>query len=123
MPDGLTEEGVANPDIGDVRIQDVVGVKEQTAFERLVSSQPFWVTIALLLIVALMSYLQPKAFASTENLYNITRNFAYIAIMAVGMVSVIITGGIDLSVGSVMGLVGVVARSPRNRSRLPAPRK
>ena len=42
------------------------------------------------------------------NFYNITRNFAFIGIMAIGMVAVIITGGIDLSVGSIMGLVGVV---------------
>ena len=55
-----------------------------------------------------MSWLQPDAFASADNLYNITRNFAFIGIMALGMTAVILTGGIDLSVGSVMGLVGVV---------------
>ena len=55
-----------------------------------------------------MSFLQPDAFASADNFYNITRNFAFIGIMALGMTAVIITGGIDLSVGSVMGLVGVV---------------
>ena len=55
-----------------------------------------------------MSFLQPDAFASRANFYNITRNFAFIGIMAIGMVAVIITGGIDLSVGSIMGLVGVV---------------
>jgi ribose transport system permease protein len=56
-----------------------------------------------------MSLLQPQAFASTENFYNITRNFAFIGIMALGMTTVIITGGIDLSVGSVMGLAAIVA--------------
>ena len=108
MPEATSDSRTTHPDIGDVRIQDVVGIKEQTAFERLISSQAFWVTIALLLIIALMSYLQPEAFATTSNFYNVTRNFAYIGIMAVGMVAVIITGGIDLSVGSLMGLVGVV---------------
>jgi ribose transport system permease protein len=54
-----------------------------------------------------MSWLQPEAFASTDNLFNITRNFAFIGIMALGMTAVILTGGIDLSVGSVMGVVGV----------------
>ena len=38
-----------------------------------------------------------------------TRNFAPFGIMALGMTVVIITGGIDLSVGSVMGLVAIVA--------------
>ena len=47
-------------------------------------------------------------FRPADNFFNITRNFAYIGIMALGMMAVIITGGIDLSVGSVMGLVGVV---------------
>ena len=37
------------------------------------------------------------------NFFNITRNFAVIGIMALGMTAVIITGGIDLSVGSIMG--------------------
>jgi ribose transport system permease protein len=72
------------------------------------ASQPFWVTVALLAISAVMSVDQPNAFASIDNFFNITRNFAFIGIMALGMTAVILTGGIDLSVGSVMGLVGVV---------------
>ena len=70
------------------------------------ASQAFWVTVALLLICAVMTVLQPAAFASAENFYNITRNFAFIGIMALGMTAVIITGGIDLSVGSIMGAGG-----------------
>src|SRR6185503_18540650 len=88
--------------------QDVVGIKEQTLFERMISTQAFWVTVALIVIIAVMCYLQPDAFMSAANFYNITRNFAFIGIMAIGMVAVIIIGGIDLSVGSIMGLVGVV---------------
>jgi ribose transport system permease protein len=49
------------------------------------------------------------SFATVENAANITRNFAPFGIMALGMMVVIITGGIDLSVGSVMGLVAIVA--------------
>ena len=100
--------GRPKPDIGNVAVQDVTGLKEQTLFETLVGNQAFWVTIALAIICAVMSVLQPDAFASTENFYNITRNFAFIGIMSVGMVAVIITGGIDLSVGTIMGFVGVV---------------
>lgn len=108
-PDGAPagSAGLAPPMSG-VSIEDVVGVREQSTFEKLISMQAFWVSVALLLIIGLMSYLQPQAFMSTANFYNITRNFAFIGIMAVGMVPVIITGGIDLSVGSIMGLVGVV---------------
>ncbi|HET7717023.1 MAG TPA: ABC transporter permease [Bauldia sp.] len=108
MPDVATGTADERPEIADVRIQDVTSTKEQTALEKLISSQPFWVAIALIAIIALMSWLQPEAFASSANVYNITRNFAFIGIMSIGMVCVIITGGIDLSVGSIMGLVGVV---------------
>ncbi len=75
---------------------------------KILAAQPFWVTVAVVIICVVMTYLQPESFASLENLFNITRNFAYIGIMAMGMTAVIITGGIDLSVGSVMGLVGVI---------------
>ena len=75
----------------------------------MLASQAFWVTVALLLICTVMTVLQPAAFASAENFYNITRNFAFIGIMALGMTAVIITGGIDLSVGSIMGVVAIVA--------------
>src|SRR5215217_9054883 len=91
-----------------VEIDDITGLKERTALQRLLASQPFWVLVGLLLICAVMSWLQPAAFASADNLFNITRNFAFIGIMALGMTAVILTGGIDLSVGSIMGLVGVV---------------
>ena len=100
--------GAPRSEMSGVAIQDIVGVKEQTLIERLISSQAFWVTVALVVIIVVMMVLQPDAFASRANFYNITRNFAFIGLMAVGMTAVIITGGIDLSVGSIMGLVGVV---------------
>src|SRR5262245_66116055 len=56
-----------------------------------------------------MALYEPKAFGTVENFANMCRNFSLFGIMAVGMTVVIITGGIDLSVGSVMGLVAIVA--------------
>jgi ribose transport system permease protein len=91
-----------------VAIADVVGIKERTLLQRMFANQAFWVTVALAAIVALMWAAYPAAFGSGENFYNVTRNFSFIAIMALGMTAVIITGGIDLSVGSVMGVVGIV---------------
>src|SRR5688572_27082891 len=109
QPDGAPAgTGAPRPSGGGVAIHDIVGIKEQTLFERLIASQAFWVTVALVVIIGVMIVLQPDAFASPANFYNITRNFAFIGMMAVGMTAVIITGGIDLSVGSIMGLVGVV---------------
>jgi len=92
-----------------VAITGAAELREHTLVQRLLSSQAFWVTVALLAMCGVMAVLQPAAFASTENFYNITRNFAFIGIMALGMTTVIVTGGIDLSVGSVMGLAAIVA--------------
>jgi ribose transport system permease protein len=73
----------------------------------MVRSQPFWVTIALALICVVMSQVS-DVFFTDDNFFNVTRNFAFIGIIAIGMTAVIITGGIDLSVGSVVGLSGIV---------------
>jgi len=48
-------------------------------------------------------------FLKTENLLNIANQISVIAIVAVGMTMVIITGGIDLSVGSLIALAAVIA--------------
>ena len=69
--------------------------------------QVFWVSIALILMILAFSTIA-DAFATGPNLFNITRNFSFIGIIAVGMTFVIITAGIDLSVGSIMGLTGIV---------------
>ena len=96
------------PETSHAAISDVAENKEQTFGARVLSSQPFWVTIALIVLVVVMTINEPT-FGTTENAANVTRNFAPIGIMAMGMTVVIITGGIDLSVGSVMGLVAIVA--------------
>lgn len=74
---------------------------------RVLANQAFWATLVLIVICLGMSTIS-SVFASYENIYNTTRNFAFIGIMALGQTVVIITGGIDLAVGSIMGLVGVV---------------
>lgn len=89
-------------------IADVAQLRESTWLSGVVRSQPFWVSVALLALIIVMSATEPS-FASADNVANITRNFAPFGIMALGMTIVIITGGIDLSVGSVMGLVSIVA--------------
>ncbi len=100
---------IAKPaESGHASIGDVVKIREQTIWQKIVASQPFWVTVALLVLVAFMTMLEPS-FGTVDNAANVTRNFAPFGIMALGMTVVIITGGIDLSVGSIMGLVAIVA--------------
>ncbi|MBO0750633.1 MAG: ABC transporter permease [Bradyrhizobiaceae bacterium] len=73
----------------------------------LLSRQTFWVFVAAVVIVAGLS-LATDTFATQKNLFNVTRNFAFVGIIALGMTAVIITGGIDLSVGSIVCLAGIV---------------
>ncbi|MHA6513580.1 ABC transporter permease [Tessaracoccus sp. Z1128] len=64
--------------------------------------------IALLILIVVFASLS-DAFLSGSNLLTMTRHVAYNAILALGMLLVILTGGIDLSVGSIVGLSGIVA--------------
>ncbi len=66
--------------------------------------------IALLVLIVIVSFLNPNFF-TIDNLLNILRQTSVNAIIAVGMTLVILTGGIDLSVGSVLALCGAFAAS------------
>ncbi|WP_412497621.1 ribose ABC transporter permease [Vibrio furnissii] len=66
--------------------------------------------IALLFLIVVVSFLNPNFF-TFDNLMNILRQTSVNAIIAVGMTLVILTAGIDLSVGSVLALCGAFAAS------------
>jgi len=66
--------------------------------------------IALLVLIAIVSTMSPNFF-TVNNLFNILQQTSVNAIMAVGMTLVILTSGIDLSVGSLLALTGAVAAS------------
>src|SRR3954471_19450847 len=65
--------------------------------------------IALAGVMIVLAFLTHGTFLSARNLTNLTRQVAINGILAVGMTYVILIGGIDLSVGSVVALAGVVA--------------
>ncbi|MDF1632898.1 ABC transporter permease [Mycoplana sp. MJR14] len=64
--------------------------------------------IALFAVIAFFSVFAPN-FLSTANIILMSKHVALNAFLAMGMTFVIITGGIDLSVGSIVGLCGMVA--------------
>ncbi len=105
----MSTEAAKPPPQANVSIESVLGVQQHNVWQRIIGAQSFWVTVALILICIVMSWLQPASFATSENFFNITRNFSFIGIMALGMTAVIATGGIDLSVGSIMGLTAVAS--------------
>jgi ribose transport system permease protein len=81
--------------------------RTHTRWSGLRASQVFWVVVATILACVVLSFVT-STFATPQNLFNVTRNFAFVAIVALGMMAVIVTGGIDISVGSTIGLSGIV---------------
>jgi len=67
------------------------------------------IIIAFFVILIILMILSPNAFAKPANLVNILKQASINGILAMGMMFVIISGGIDLSVGSIVALAGVVA--------------
>jgi rhamnose transport system permease protein len=64
--------------------------------------------VVILVLVVLVVSIRNPAFLSGDNLYDIALDSAVLAIVAVGTMMVILTGGIDISVGSGMALSGMI---------------
>lgn len=64
--------------------------------------------VIALLVLVLCSAVASEHFLMTRNITNVLRQVSYTGIIALGMTFVIIAGGIDLSVGSMLALVGVL---------------
>lgn len=83
-----------------------LGAKKTSLAKRLVGTQEAWIALAILALGVIVSLIAPR-FATTGNLLNVLQNACFIGLMALGMTPVIISGGIDISVGSILGLCGV----------------
>jgi ribose transport system permease protein len=66
------------------------------------------ILIALVLLLVIGALLSPH-FLQPANLLNVARQMAVVGIIGIGMTFVILTAGIDLSVGSIVGFVAIVA--------------
>jgi ribose transport system permease protein len=75
---------------------------------------------ALIVVFVFLSFASP-VFLSADNLFNIGSQTAVTAVIAIGMTLVIITAGIDLSVGSVSALAGVLGVMMMAQAGLPVP--
>jgi ribose transport system permease protein len=90
-----------------ITLEQTIERKPRGALAVFLGSQTFWVLVAVILACIFLSF-ATDSFATARNLYNITRNVTFVAIIALGMTLVIITGGIDLSVGSVLCLCSMI---------------
>jgi ribose transport system permease protein len=82
------------------------GAQLRTTLKQITGWREFNVVLAVILLSAILAVSSP-AFLTPANLFGVMRAFSLTAIMAVGQTMVILTGGIDLSVGSIMGLSGL----------------
>lgn len=73
-------------------------------------TRKYGIIIVLVLMIVILSIIKP-VFLSTINLFNVLAQSSIFGIMALGMTFVIISKGIDLSVGSVLAFSGIVAAS------------
>src|ERR1700753_2289684 len=73
-----------------------------------------WIGLILVALIVVFSIINPTDFFSSSNARNIATDAAVLLILGTGMTYVIITAGIDLSVGSVLVFSGVVAARAMN---------
>ena len=95
---------------GDTEVKTVLTEAAEQA--RLRQTRMYWLRIALaiaalLVIVILVNWAAGGSFLEPSNLIRVLRQITYQAILAFGQTFVIITAGIDLSVGSLVSLTGV----------------
>lgn len=79
---------------------------EKGTLQDILSVSGAGVFLALVALVILMSFLSPY-FLKTQNLFNVLRGMSTIGIMAIGQTMIIVTAGIDLSVGSILAAAGM----------------
>jgi len=84
------------------------------------SMERFGIIAVVIAMMAFLTASQPEYFLTVQNLMNILKQVAMNALLSLGMFLVILTAGIDLSVGSVMALA-MVSLAVANASGLPWP--
>ncbi|HEX9962783.1 MAG TPA: ABC transporter permease [Pyrinomonadaceae bacterium] len=89
--------------------------EERTMRERFGSFVQQQGALVLLVLVCLIATARYEAFLTPENLLNVLRQNSMLGIVALGMTFVILTGGIDLSVGSLLAVAGVIAANLADR--------
>jgi ribose transport system permease protein len=90
-----------------ITLDQTIDQRQRSWLSQLLASQMFWVLVAVIIACIYLSF-ATDSFATSKNLFNITRNVTFTAIVALGMTIVIISGGIDLSVGSVLCLCSMI---------------
>ncbi|MFD0419298.1 ABC transporter permease [Streptomyces sp. NPDC127108] len=99
-----TESPVAP--MGTVTQDEPIGATRSERLSALAQQHGALVTLVIAVLAAWLSF---DTFMTTDNMQNMAVSSAFLAVVALGMTFVIVTGGIDLSVGSLFALGGVLA--------------
>jgi ribose transport system permease protein len=97
------------PEHGDVLVAQVEEQLRPPAWTRLLTGSSTFIGLILVGLIVVFSILSYTNFVSASNARNVATDAAVLLVVAVGMTFVIVTAGIDLSVGSVLVFAGVVA--------------
>ncbi|MFC4907142.1 ABC transporter permease [Actinomadura gamaensis] len=92
-----------------VAARDGGGRGRASVLDRVAGSQVVWIALVLAAMLVAFGVLRPHSFATSFNLLNMVGDAAILLLLAVGMTFVIITSGIDLSVGGVLVFSAVTA--------------
>jgi ribose transport system permease protein len=98
----------------DVEAEELLEEEREPWWQRLVTGQSTAIALILVGLIAVFSFLKPEEFLDVNNARNIATDAAVLLVLAVGLTFVIITAGIDLSVGAVLVFSGVVAAKLMN---------
>lgn len=93
---------------GSAKMTDAKAAEGRQNFDAFTFLARFAPLIFLLLLMLVFAILEPR-FLSSVNLFNVMRQVSIIGLLAIGMTFVILTAGIDLSVGSLLAFAGLVA--------------
>jgi ribose transport system permease protein len=84
------------------------GFGKRPLVQRLVGANTFWIALVLLALIAVFTVIAPDQFATLFTFQTLLIETSVLLVLSVGMTFVIITSGIDLSVGSVLIFSGMV---------------
>ena len=102
------------PDPDDELVVDAPGNGGGSLWRRLVAGSSAWIGFILVGLILMFSTLRFEQFFAISNARNIATDASVLLVLAVGLTYVIITAGIDLSVGAVLVFSGVVSAKVMN---------
>jgi ribose transport system permease protein len=98
----------------EVEAEELLEEEPEPWWQRLVTGSSTSIALILVGLVVVFSFLKFEEFFDVNNARNIATDAAVLLVLAVGLTFIIITAGIDLSVGAVLVFAGVVAAKVMN---------